>query len=99
MSKNFSEYIKSESNTSYSNNIDASKSVNHESLEKLIDKYSGLSEDQLMREFLIKTAERKKQGNLSAGEIAHIKSTIEPYLNSEQKQNLYKVFELIDNVK
>ena len=98
MSKNFSDYIKSQKKDSY-DTVSKNASVKKEELEKLIERYSGLSEDKLISEFIKMTIERKKQGNLDSQEMVRIRSTIEPFLNEQQKQNLNKVFELIDNVK
>lgn len=98
MSKNFSDYIKSQKKDSY-DTVSKNASVKKEELEKLIEMYSGLSEDKLISEFIKMTIERKKQGNLDTQEMVRIRSTIEPFLNEQQKQNLNKVFELIDNVK
>ena len=66
--------------------------------EKLIDKYSELDNDTLMKEFLKITLEKKKQGKLSDSELSVLKNSILPYLNESQKQSLNSILEIVKNV-
>ena len=50
------------------------------------------------KEFFKMTLERKKQGNLKDGELDNIKQTISPYLDSNQRQSLEKLLDMIKNV-
>lgn len=91
---NFSDYINS-------TNIDDEKNIKNnknEKLEDLIENYSKLSDNDLMKEFLKLTIERKKQGSLSDGELETLKSTILPYLDEKQKNTLENLLEMIKNV-
>lgn len=93
---NFSDYIKrADINNSDNINLDNDKK---EVLEKLIEKYSSLSDNDLMKEFLKMTIERKKQGKLNEEELAILKSTILPYLDEAQKNTLENLLEMIKNV-
>lgn len=93
---NFSDYIKrTDINNSDNINLNNDKK---EDLEKLIEKYSALSDNDLMKEFLIMTIERKKQGKLNEEELAILKSTILPYLDEAQKNTLENILEMIKNV-
>ena len=97
---NFSDYINS-TNINKTTSGDGRKEIkecSYENLEKLIDKYSSLDDDILMKEFLKMTIERKKQGNLSESELEILKSTILPYLNDKQKESLEKILEIVRNV-
>ncbi len=97
---NFSDYINS-TNINKTTSGDSRKEIkecSYENLEKLIDKYSSLDDDILMKEFLKMTIERKKQGNLSESELEILKSTILPYLNDKQKESLEKILEIVRNV-
>ncbi len=97
---NFSDYINS-TNINKTTSGDSGKEIkecSYENLEKLIDKYSSLDDDILMKEFLKMTIERKKQGNLSESELEILKSTILPYLNDKQKESLEKILEIVRNV-
>ena len=44
------------------------------------------------------TLEKKKKGVLDEKELNNIKSTIEPFLNDEQKSNLDKILNMVRNV-
>lgn len=90
---NFSDYINKVEPENKKNN-----KINTEDLEKLIDKYSEYESDALLKEFLKMTLDRKKQGNLKDGELENIKNTIAPYLDSNQKQSLEKLLDMIKNV-
>lgn len=93
---NFSDYIKSTNLAD--DKINAESKNNNEKLEQLIDDYSKLSDDDLMREFLKLTIERKKQGNLNDGELEILKNTIMPYLDEKQINTLENILEMIKNV-
>lgn len=97
---NFSDYVNSTNinKTTSSDDKKGTKEYSYENLEKLIDKYSSLDDDVLMKEFLKMTIERKRQGNLSEGELEMLKSTILPYLNDKQKESLEKILEIVKNV-
>lgn len=97
---NFSDYINSTNinKTTSGESRKEIKECSYENLEKLIDKYSSLDDDILMKEFLKMTIERKKQGNLSESELEILKSTILPYLNDKQKESLEKILEIVRNV-
>ena len=87
---NFSDY-----NWNKENN---EQKLSEQDLEKLIDKYSELDNDTLMKEFLKITLEKKKQGKLSYSELSVLKNSILPYLNESQKQSLNSILEIVKNV-
>ena len=72
--------------------------LSEQDLEKLIDKYSELDNDTLMKEFLKITLEKKKQGKPSDSELSVLKNSILPYLNESQKQSLNSILEIVKNV-
>ena len=87
---NFSDY-----NWNKENN---EQKLSEQDLEKLIDKYSELNNDTLMKEFLKINLEKKKQGKLSDSELSVLKNSILPYLNESQKQSLNSILEIVKNV-
>lgn len=98
---NFSDYIKSNDSKNVNDNKVNKQSENvdsKENLEKLIDKYSKLNPNDLFGEFIKLTYEKKKKGELKKSEIENIKTTIMPYLNQEQKENLMKILDMVENV-
>lgn len=92
---NFSDYIKRTNLDSENNNV-VNKS--DENLEEMIDKYSKLSDNDLMKEFLKLTIEKKKQGKLNDKELEILKNTITPYLDDNQKNSLENLLDMIKNV-
>lgn len=69
-----------------------------ENIEKMIDKYSRFSEQELLQEFVSLTASKKMQGTLGNDELEKIKGTLSPYLNNTQKMNLDRVIDVIKDV-
>ena len=67
-------------------------------LEDLIDKYSSLDSNSLMQEFIKLTLEKKKRGELSSSEINNLKNMLLPYLNEEQRKNLERLLNVVNNV-
>ena len=102
---NFSDFLNNQNNeqinksTLYndSNNSNSTEEKT-KNLENLINKYSNYSNDDLMREFLKLTMDKKKKGELNREELENIKNTILPYLDEKQKQNLKQILDLVDNV-
>lgn len=106
----FSDYLNKHSNE-YSNNKEVQEEKNkeynktsnnrysEEDLYNMIEKYSNYTGNELMREFLKLTLEKKKNGELDNKAIATLKETLTPMLNEEQKDNLNKILEMVENVK
>ncbi len=67
--------------------------------EELIHKYSKLSNEELMREFLNLTAKEKGEGKLKESELEGIKNTLSPYLDDTQKNNLDSLLNMVRDVK
>lgn len=93
--KNFSDFL-NENNTKTQINQDNVQ--DNQKLEEMIDKYSSYSNDQLMSEFMRLTIEKKKKGELKKEELMSIKETISPMLSVEQKINLDRIINMVDNV-
>lgn len=71
---------------------------NYEDLEDLIDKYSKLGSDDLMKKFLEMTIAKKKKGELNEENLSALKNTIAPYLTDEQKVSLNNILDIVKNV-
>ena len=96
---NFSDFIKNEKHSDNINNTKTNdeKQVNKDDLEDMINSYSKLGQDELLNEFMKLTLEKKKKGVLDEKELNNIKSTIEPFLNEEQKSILDKILNMVRN--
>lgn len=69
-----------------------------EMYEKIIDKYSKLSEQELLQEFMNLTVSKKKNGSISGDDLEKMKATLSPYLSDTQKNNLDKIIKLVNDV-
>ena len=96
MSK-FSDFVNA--NNSFETMNGNKESVGNEKMEDLIEKYSSYSQADLLSEFMKLTNEKKKKGELNESELNSLKQTISPFLNNEQKNNLDKIMNVINNVK
>ena len=102
---NFSDYIKSDSvsKDNVKKNFDKvnarkEKIDNTEKLESKIQKYSNLSESELLSEFLNLTMKKKREGTLGDEELENLKATLTPYLDDNQKKNLQSIIDMVKNV-
>ena len=96
---NFSDFLKDESKKNITSNDSDNKDNDNKKLEDIIHKYEAYSQNDLMKEFLKLTHEKKQKGELSEGELEKLKMTILPFLNDEQKVNLNKIIDMVGNVK
>ena len=97
---NFSDYIKNSGEKSSTANTESGKkkTYSEEELSKLIDSYSAYSKDSLVSEFMRLTIEKKKRGELTHNDIERLKATLSPMLSKEQKENLDKLMQVVENV-
>ena len=57
-------------------------------VEEQIKKYENLSQAELMQEFIKESKKQKQNGNLDRDKMENIKSTLLPFLNSNQQKQL-----------
>ncbi|MBO4563272.1 MAG: hypothetical protein J5772_06650 [Clostridia bacterium] len=61
------------------------------SVNELMNEYSGMSENELMRELIAATSRQKAEGSFDSAALQKGVSTILPMLNEEQKRKLYDI--------
>lgn len=98
MMGNFSDFIKEGSKID-SNKESNKKTYSEEELTQMINKYSAYGKDELMKEFLKLTLEKKRRNELTPEMISNLKSTLYPMLTEEQKLNLNTILEMVENVE
>lgn len=94
---NFSDYIKN-NDTIKSGKTESLHNYTNDDLQSMIDKYSCLSDDKLINEFMRLTIEKKQRGELSDAQLNDLKVTIMPMLNDQQKDALNRLIQLVKNV-
>ena len=57
-------------------------------VEEQLKKYANLSQAELMQEFIKESKKQKQNGNLDRDKMENIKSTLLPFLNSNQQKQL-----------
>ena len=87
----FSDFTK---NNQFSNRVDIEEN-NKEKVESYMNKYINLSQQDLMKEFMKLTNQRKANGEFNQAEIDKIKETLNPYLTEEQKHNLESIINMV----
>lgn len=87
----FSDFTK---NNQFSNRVDMEEN-NKEKVESYMNKYINLSQQDLMKEFMKLTNQRKANGEFNQAEIDKIKETLNPYLTEEQKHNLESIINMV----
>ena len=88
-----------ESNKNHNENISKNNDSNIKNLEDKIDKYSTLSKQELMDEFLKETIKQQRSGNLTSEKIDMYRNTLFPYLNDSQKQVFENLMGTVNNVR
>lgn len=86
MSK-FSEYIKTSVKVDTSENLTESykEEITEQNIEEALNKYSTLSREELMQEFLKESSLLKQRGGLDDEHINKIEKVLKPHLNEEQQ--------------
>jgi len=92
------ENIENEINEAKSNNSSKDNiKTNNEDVKKAYNQYKDLSQEELVNEFLSKSKEQLKNGNLSFEKLDKIANDISPMLNDNQKQFLSNLFGKLKN--
>ena len=65
-------------------------------VQEIVDRYSGMSEDQLMSALLAETSKQKKEGRFDKSQVENGISAILPMLSEEQKRKLSMIMGRID---
>ena len=79
------------------------KNIVNENLDKannyqeLINKYKNMDNNQLMQNLFNEASKLKQEGKLDANTLNNLKSTIAPFLNSEQQSMLNSLIEAINS--
>lgn len=68
---------------------------NQNSINEMVGKYSGKSDDELMRELIEITAQKKSEGTLDSAQIDAVAANIFPMLNEEQAKRLQSILNAI----
>lgn len=75
------------------NKEDASK------YEDIINKYKNMNQNDLMSNLFFEASKLKKEGKLDAGTLNNLKSTLSPFLNSDQQEMLNNLVNAINEQK
>lgn len=71
------------------------ETLNKTKVEDYMNKYSSFSQEELMKEFLKLSQEKKNNGGFSSSEINGIKETLAPFLNEQQKHSLDNLINMV----
>ena len=75
------------------NKEDASK------YEDILNKYKNMNQNDLMSNLFAEASKLKKEGKLDADTLSNLKSTLAPFLNSEQQEMLNSLVNAINEQK
>ncbi len=65
----------------------------------ILDKYKNMDNNELMSNLFNEASKLKKEGKLDANQLSNLKSTMSPFLNSEQQQMLNSLINAINEQK
>ncbi len=67
--------------------------------EDIINKYKNMNQNDLMANLFSEASKLKKEGKLDAGTLNNLKSTLAPFLNSDQQEMLNNLVNAINEQK
>lgn len=86
---------------SFSKNYSENKTTDERTkeYEDLIDKYKNMDNNELMSNLFSEASKLKKEGKLDSATLNNLKTTLSPFLNSEQNEMLNGLIRAIDETK
>ena len=67
--------------------------------EEILNKYKNMSNNELMQNLFSEATKLKQQGKLDSSSLNNLKTTIAPFLNTEQKEMLNSLISAINEQK
>ena len=70
---------------------------NAQNYEKILNKYKNMDNNELMSNLFSEASRLKKEGKLDSNMLSTLKTSLSPFLNSEQQEMLKNLIEAIDD--
>ena len=67
--------------------------------QNILDKYKNMDNNELMSNLFSEASKLKREGKLDSNQLNNLKSTISPFLNSEQQEMLNSLIKTINEQK
>ena len=100
MPRDFKSFSKENNNFSKQNeNILNENQEKVNQYEDIINKYKGMSNNELMQNLFSEASKLKQQGSLTGESLNNLKSTLSPFLNSEQNEMLKNLVDALNEQK
>jgi len=100
MPRDFKSFSKENNNFSkQSENILNENQEKVNQYEDIINKYKGMSNNELMQNLFFEASKLKQQGKLDSASLNNLKTTISPFLNSEQNEMLTNLINALNEQK
>ena len=80
-------------------NSNANNNSNTKKYEDILNKYKSMNSNDLMQNLFTEASKLKSEGKLTNESLENLKSTLSPFLNSEQKVMLENLIEAINEQK
>lgn len=99
MPRDFKSFAKENQNSSSHENIIEQNKDKANEYEEIINKYKNMNQNDLMSNLLSEASKLKKEGKLDEPTLNSLKSTLAPFLNSEQQNMLNSILNAINEQK
>lgn len=100
MPRDFKSFSKENNNFSKQNeNILNENQEKVNQYENIINKYKGMSNNELMQNLFTEASKLKQKGQLTNESLSSLKSTLSPFLNSEQNEMLTNLINALNEQK
>ena len=67
--------------------------------QEILNKYKNMNQNDLMTNLFTEASKLKKEGKLDSNTLSNLKSSLSPFLNSEQQEMLNNLVKAIDEQK
>lgn len=99
MPRDFRSFAKDSQNSQSAEKILNDNKEKASEYEDLINKYKNMNQNDLMSNLFSEASKLKKEGKLDANTLSNLKSTLAPFLNSDQQEMLNSLVNAINEQK
>ena len=82
-----------------SENSNTNNNSNTKKYEDILNKYKNMNSNDLMSNLFTEASKLKSEGKLNSESLNNLKTTLNPFLNSEQKEMLNNLIDAINEQK
>lgn len=95
----FNDYVKNAKfkaeSTQQSTNNTQTQNIDDKFIQQMLNKYKGMSQEQLLNQLLTETNKQKQSGQLSNKKIDDLSNQLKPFLDANQQDKLDEILKMM----